>query len=68
MGDGKLHMCNILIRTFKERDHMGDQRVDVSFIKYVLKIGCKGLEWIHLAHDRFQWRDVINLVMKLWLT
>jgi hypothetical protein len=47
---------------------MGDQRVDVSFIKYVLKIGCKGLEWIHLAHDRFQWRDVINLVMKLWLT
>jgi len=23
------------------------------------------VEWIHLAQDKYQWRDVVNTVMKL---
>jgi hypothetical protein len=27
--------------------------------------GCEGVDRIHLAQDRVQWRDVVNTVMKL---
>jgi hypothetical protein len=29
------------------------------------EIGCGGVEWIQLAQDRYQWRSVVNAVMKL---
>jgi hypothetical protein len=29
------------------------------------KIGLGGVEWIHLAQDRDQWRAVVNAVMNL---
>jgi hypothetical protein len=28
-------------------------------------IGWEGVEWIHLAHDRDQWLDLVNTVMKI---
>jgi hypothetical protein len=28
-------------------------------------IGWEDLDWIHLAQDRDQWRDVVNTVMNL---
>jgi hypothetical protein len=27
--------------------------------------GCGGMDWIHLAHDKDQWRVLVNLVMNL---
>jgi hypothetical protein len=27
------------------------------------EIGWKGVDWMHLAQDRDQWRDVVNTVM-----
>jgi hypothetical protein len=29
------------------------------------EIGCGGVEWIHLAQDRYRWRTVVNAVMNL---
>jgi hypothetical protein len=26
-----------------------------------------GMEWIDLAQDRDQWRDLVNTVMNLWV-
>jgi hypothetical protein len=27
----------------------------------------EGVNWMHLAHDRDQWRAVVNTVMNLWV-
>jgi hypothetical protein len=27
----------------------------------------EGVDWIHLAQDRDQWRVVVNTVMNLWV-
>jgi hypothetical protein len=29
--------------------------------------GWDSMEWIHLAQDRDQWRDLVNTVMNLWV-
>jgi hypothetical protein len=29
------------------------------------EIGCGGMDWIHLALDRYQWRALVNT--KLWV-
>jgi hypothetical protein len=29
------------------------------------EIGCEGVDWTHLAHDRDQWRVIFNTVMNL---
>jgi hypothetical protein len=31
------------------------------------EIGWGGVEWIHLAQDRYRWRAVVNAVMNLWV-
>jgi len=31
------------------------------------KTGREGVDWIHLAQDRDQWRAVVNTVMNLWV-
>jgi hypothetical protein len=28
------------------------------------EIRWKDVDWMHLAHDKHQWRDVVNTVMK----
>jgi hypothetical protein len=32
---------------------------------YLTDVGFKDIDWIHLAHDKDQWRDPVNTVMKL---
>jgi hypothetical protein len=35
-------------------------------IKMVIqKVGCGGMEWIDVSHDRDRWRAVVNAVMNL---
>jgi hypothetical protein len=30
-------------------------------------IGWSGMDWIDLDQDRDQWRDLVNIVMNLWV-
>jgi hypothetical protein len=40
----------------------------VGNIKMDLKeIGWGGMNWIHLAQDRYQWRALVNMVINLWV-
>jgi hypothetical protein len=40
----------------------------VNNIKMDIKeIGWDGMDWIDLAHNRDQWRDLVNTVMDLWI-
>jgi hypothetical protein len=32
---------------------------------HLKEIGWEGVNWIHLAHDMDQWRDLLNMVMNL---
>jgi hypothetical protein len=37
-----------------------------DIIKMGLKlIGCEGVDWIHPAQGRYQWRALVNMVMSL---
>jgi hypothetical protein len=31
------------------------------------EIGWDGMEWVNLVEDRDQWRDLVNMVMNLWV-
>jgi hypothetical protein len=31
------------------------------------EVGWDGVDWMHLAHDRDQWRDLVNTVMNFWV-
>jgi len=37
-----------------------------SFIWSVSRFGCEDVEWTHLALEIFQWRVLINMIMKFW--
>jgi hypothetical protein len=28
---------------------------------------CEVFDWMHLAEDRYQWRALVNTVMKIWV-
>jgi len=30
-------------------------------------VGYEGVDWIHLAYDRYKWRAVVNTVMDIWI-
>jgi hypothetical protein len=36
-------------------------------LKWILKIGWHGMDWIHLAQDRDKWRALVITAMNLWV-
>jgi len=45
---------------------LGDLGVDGRIVlKLILEIRCEGVDWIHLAQDRDQWRALVNTVVEL---
>jgi hypothetical protein len=34
---------------------------------YLREIEWDGMEWLHLAQDRDQWRALVNTIMNLWV-
>jgi hypothetical protein len=53
----------------RERDHFGRHRLRLEDnIKMDLQeVGCGGMYWIQLAHDRDRWQALVNAVMNLWV-
>jgi hypothetical protein len=50
----------------KERDHYDDQDIGGwTVLKWILKRGWDGKDWIDLAQDRDNWRALVNTVMNL---
>jgi hypothetical protein len=41
--------------------NLDDIRMDLR------EIGWEGVDWIHLAQDRDQWRALLNMVMDVWV-
>jgi hypothetical protein len=31
------------------------------------EIGWRGMDWIDLAQDRYQWKATVNMVMNFWV-
>jgi hypothetical protein len=31
------------------------------------KVGWKGVDWMHMAEDKDQWRALVNTVMNFWI-
>jgi hypothetical protein len=56
----------ILVGNLNGRDHFINPNVDgIIIIERILKIGCKGANWIHLTQDIAQWQITVNAVIKL---
>jgi hypothetical protein len=40
--------------------------IDRIILKWIfMEIGKKGVDWVHLAQDRDQWRALVDIVMNL---
>jgi hypothetical protein len=61
--------CGIYGGNIKEVDHLVYPDVDrMIILKWTLKKGWQGMDWIHLAHGRGMWQAHINMVMQgIWL-
>jgi hypothetical protein len=65
MGEGR-NVYRILVGKPEGKDHLKDQGVGGRMgSKWTLGILVGGVEWIHLAQDRYRWRAVVNAVMNL---
>jgi hypothetical protein len=58
-----------LSESLKRRDHSEDIGTDRRIIlEWILgKMGWKGVDWILVARDRYQWQAVVNTGMNLRL-
>jgi len=55
----------LVLRTERKRPLGRSRRIWEDTIKMYLKIGYAGVDCVHLAYGRDQWRDPVNTVMKL---
>jgi hypothetical protein len=68
MGE-KRNAYRILVEHPEEKRPLGrPRRRWVDNIKvYLGHIGWDGMDWIDLAQDRDQWRDLVNTEINLWV-
>jgi hypothetical protein len=60
--------CKILIRKPEGKRPLGRQRRRWEDMRMcVRELGWEGVDWIHLAQDRDQWRAVVNTIWNLWV-
>jgi hypothetical protein len=61
----KRNACRVLWKSQKERDQQEDVNIGGRMILKVnlRERGLNDMEWIHLVHDRGQWRGPANTVM-----
>ena len=52
-------------KNLSEKDHLEDPDIDGRIIlrTYLQEMGCEGMEWIDVAHDRDRWWAFLNVVM-----
>jgi hypothetical protein len=50
-------------RPFLRPRHRWDDNIKMD----LEEVGCGGMDWIKLTHDRNRWRALANAVMKLWV-
>jgi hypothetical protein len=57
----------ILVRKAEGKRPLGrpTRRRDDNIRMDLREIGWEGVDWIHLAQDRYQWQAVVNTVMNL---
>jgi hypothetical protein len=57
---------NVLVEKPEGKRSLEDLGVDGRIIlELIRKTGWKGVDWIHVAQDRDQWRALVNTVMNL---
>jgi len=63
-----MHGKGRLVRKSEERKPLRRPRCkEEEDIKMNLRvIGCKGVNWIHVAEYTFQWQTVMNTLICLW--
>jgi hypothetical protein len=68
MGDSR-GLYRVLVRKPEGKRPLGEPRHRwEGNIKMDLQVvGCKGMEWIELAQDRYRWRVRVNMVMNFWV-
>jgi hypothetical protein len=53
----------VLVAKPEGKNNLGDLTIDGRII-----LKWKGVDWIHVAHDRSQWQALVNMVMNILLT
>jgi hypothetical protein len=63
----KRNACRILVGKPEGKRRLGRprRRWEDNIKMYIREIGWGNTEWIDLAQDRDQWRDLVNTVMNL---
>jgi hypothetical protein len=69
IGEGYRGVYRVLVGKPQEKRPLGRPRCSwKDNIKMNrLEVGCEGMDWIGLAHDRDRWRALVNAVMNLWV-
>jgi hypothetical protein len=61
------NVYNILVGKPEGKNQLGRTRRRWEHnVRMDLTIGWKGVDWIHVAQDRDQWRAIVNMVMNPW--
>jgi hypothetical protein len=66
----KRNACTILVGKTEGKKPLGRPRCgwEDNIKTNLREIGWGDMDWIHLAHDRHQWRAIVNMVMKIWFS
>jgi hypothetical protein len=66
MGDRR-GLCRVLVGKPEGKAPLGRprRRWEDNIKMDLQEMGCGGMDWIELAHDRDRWRTLVNAVMNL---